>query len=574
MLAQLKSRLPAGLSSGFKLDPRLSLLGMAALAAVLAVAVVYSLWRDNDAYRPLYGASEAFPAAEAMQVLDAEVLPYRLHPQSGQILVRDQDLARARMLLAAKGVKVAVPAGYELFDKEEPLGTSQFVQDVRLKRSLEGELARTVMALKGIDQARVHLALEESSSFVVSHRAPAKASVMLQLSPGVKLKPEQVAAIVNLVAASVPQLKPEDVSVVDQHGALLSRGIGAWSGPSQNWEVVDDYQQKAVANIEQVLAPILGNDNYRISVAADIDFSQKEETFQAYGEAPRLRSEVLREETTLDQLALGVPGSLSNRPAPTPAPAPAPTPAPAAAKGAAEPKAAPTAEALKSENKAATSTRNESTRNNDFDQTVTHIKYPAFALRQQSVAVVLNAANAPEGGWTDKARSDLEAMIKSAVGFNEKRGDSVTLSVFPFTQSELTPPEALPWWEKESVLALIKLAVFGLISLLLLLMVVRPVVRNLTQLPALPEPVDADLMLAKEGERRMHLNPTPRSDALHGINILGELNPLSEIRLPAPGSGLEMQVEHLQMLAKNDPERVSEVIKHWIGRNDRDLKPA
>ncbi|WP_330208567.1 MULTISPECIES: flagellar basal-body MS-ring/collar protein FliF [unclassified Pseudomonas] len=569
MLAQIKSRLPAN----FKLDPRLSLLGMAALAALIAVAVVYSLWRDNDSFRPLYGAGENFPAAEAMQVLDAEAVPYHLHPQSGQILVREPDLARARMLLAAKGVRVAVPAGYELFDKEEPLGTSQFVQNVRLKRSLEGELARTVMALKGIEQARVHLALEETSSFVVSHRAPAKASVMLQLDPGYKLKPEQVAAIVNLVAASVPQLKPEDVSVVDQHGALLSRGIGAWSGPSQNWEVVDDYQQKAVANIEQVLAPILGNDNYRISVAADIDFSQKEETFQAYGEAPRLRSEVLREETTLDQLALGVPGSLSNRPAPTPPAVPKATDPKAA-----DPKKANTAEALKTENKAATSTRNESTRSNDFDQSVTHIKYPAFALRQQSVAVVLNAANAPEGGWTDKARSDLEAMIKSAVGFNEKRGDSVTLSVFPFTASELAPAEALPWWEKESVLALIKLGVFGLISLLLLLMVVRPVVRNLTQrsqLPALTDASDPDLMLAREGERRMQLNPTPRAeDALHGINILGELNPLSEIRLPAPGSGLEMQVEHLQMLAKNDPERVSEVIKHWIGRNDRDLKPA
>ncbi|PTQ70090.1 flagellar basal-body MS-ring/collar protein FliF [Pseudomonas sp. GV071] len=563
MLAQIKSRFPAG----FKLDPRLSLLGMAALAAVIAVAVVYSLWRDNDSFRPLYGAGEGFPAAEAMQVLDAEALPYHLHPQSGQILVREQDLARARMLLAAKGVKVAVPAGYELFDKEEPLGTSQFVQDVRLKRSLEGELAKTVMALKGIEQARVHLALEESSSFVVSHRAPAKASVMLQLTPGSKLKPEQVAAIVNLVAASVPQLKPEDVSVVDQHGALLSRGVGAWSGPSQNWEVVDDYQQKAVANIEQVLAPILGNDNYRISVAADIDFSQKEETFQAYGEAPRMRSEVLREETTLDQLALGVPGSLSNRPAPTPPADPKAT----------DPKATNTAEALKTENKAATSTRNESTRNNDFDQSVTHIKYPAFALRQQSVAVVLNAANAPEGGWTDKARGDLEAMIKSAVGFNEKRGDSVTLSVFPFTASELAPAEELPWWEKDAVLALIKLGVFGLISLLLLLMVVRPVLRNLTQrtqLPALPEPADADLLAAREGERRLHLTPTQRGEELPGMNILGELNPLSEIRLPAPGSGLEMQVEHLQMLAKNDPERVSEVIKHWIGRNDRDLKPA
>src|SRR5690606_28808047 len=157
-----------------------------------------------------------------MQVLDAEGLNYRVHPQSGQVMVREDQLGRARMLLSAKGIKVTLPPGYELFDKDEPLGTSQFVQNVRLKRSLEGELARTVMALRGVVQARVHIAQEESSSFVVSRRAPTKASVMVQLSPGYRLKPEQIAAIVNLMANGVPNLKPEDVSVVDQYGTLLS----------------------------------------------------------------------------------------------------------------------------------------------------------------------------------------------------------------------------------------------------------------------------------------------------------------------------------------------------------------
>src|SRR5690606_14135110 len=168
----------------------MTLLALALVAALLAVGVVFYLWRDQGSFRPLYGAGEAYPAAEVMQVLDAEALVYRLHPQSGQVLVREDQLSRARMLLAARGVPVKVPAGYELFDKDEPLGTSQFVQDVRLKRSLEGELARTVMALKGIESARVHLALQESSSFVVGRREPAKASVMLQLVPGYKLAAE------------------------------------------------------------------------------------------------------------------------------------------------------------------------------------------------------------------------------------------------------------------------------------------------------------------------------------------------------------------------------------------------
>ncbi|MFV3413906.1 flagellar basal-body MS-ring/collar protein FliF [Pseudomonas nitroreducens] len=564
MLQNLKGRLPL---DKLKLDPRLGLLGIALGAALLAAAVVFYLWRDQGAYRPLYGAGEAYPAADVMQVLDAEAFDYRLHPQSGQVLVREEDLARARMLLAAKGVKVSLPAGYELFDKDEPLGTSHFLQDVRLKRSLEGELARTIMGLKGIEQARVHVAREDSNSFVVGRRDPAKASVLLQLAPGQRLSPEQVGAIVNLVAGSVPQLKPEDVSVVDQNGVLLSRGISGVGGPSQNWQAVDEYQRKAVGNVEEVLAPVLGLGNYRISVSADIDFSQKEETLQAYGEAPRLRSEVLRNESTLDQLALGVPGSLSNRPPEPPPQQQGQNNAQASNQANGNPPG--NGKVASTDNKAATSTREEATRQNDFDQSVTHIKYPAFALRQQSVAVVINASTAPEGGWTDKARAELETMVKSAVGFNAQRGDLITVSVFPFAA---TPVEAssASWWESSALQSLVRYTVLGLIALLFLLFGVRPAVRSLTQraqptvTAELPEG-SAEYPLALDAERRLALG----SESVGGLNVLGELNPLSEIRLPAPGSGLEHQIEHLQMLAKNDPERVSEVIKHWIGRNDR-----
>ncbi len=562
MVQFIKDRLSGQDGGGFKLDPRIGLMLMAAVAAILAISVVVYLWRDQGSFRPLYGAGEAYPAAEVMRVLDAESIGYNLHPQSGQILVREDQLGRARMLLTAKGIQVAMPSGYELFDKEEPLGSSQFVQDVRLKRSLEGELARSIMTMKGVDMARVHLALQESSSFVVSKRDPAKASVMLQLAPGYKLKPEQVSAIVNLVASSVPQLASSDVSVVDQQGVLLSRGLNENAGPSQSWELVDGYQAKAVSNVEEVLAPILGAGNYRISVAADIDFSQREETLQSYGDNPRLRSEILRDESVLDQLALGVPGSLSNRPMPPPQEL---TPA----NEAAEPAEGEAVAESSVDNKAATSLRKESNRQLEYDQSVTHIKHAPFALRRQSVAVVLNAASAPEGGWTPEARAELEAMVKSAVGFDERRGDLLTLSVFPFTKP-VEIVENLPWWESNRVYELAKIGLFGLISLLLLLMVVRPAVRNLIRsnqqiMPAMVEPALA-----------LRTEHTPgRGFGSDGApNILGEFNPLAEIRLPAPGSGLEMQIEHLQMLAKNDPERVSEVIKQWIGRNERTLNPA
>ncbi|MET3054461.1 flagellar basal-body MS-ring/collar protein FliF [Pseudomonas alkylphenolica] len=556
MLQTINNRFIA-LRDGFKLDPRVALGLMAAAAAVLAFSVVFYLWRDQGALRPLYGAGEPYPAAEVMQVLDAERIPYQVHPQSGQIMVRDTDLGRSRMLLSAKGVQVAVPLGYDLFDKEEPLGTSQFVQDVRLKRSLEGELARTIMTLKGIDSARVHLAMQESNSFVISNRDPAKASVMLQMSPGHKLNTEQVGAIINLVANSVPKLQVGDVSVVDQYGALLSRGINATGGPVQSWQVVDDYQQKTVTNVEQVLAPLLGLGNYRISVTADIDFSQKEETVQAFGDTPRLRNETLQDESVLDQLALGVPGSLSNRPIPQ-------TGAQAPAKG----NEAPAAD------KGATSLRKESTRKIDYDQSVTHVKHSPFNLRSQSIAVVLNATSEADGGWPATARAELETMLKSAVGFNAGRGDVLTLSVFPFAASDLSMAQPA-WWQDENIFGLIKLGAFSLISLLLLLLVVRPALARLmgrtdASTPALAHNPEAEPGAAVADERLLPAGKEDRTAA----SMLDEFNPLSEISLPAPGSGLELQVEHLQMLAKNDPERVSEVIKQWIGRNESTLTPS
>lgn len=554
MVQFIKSRLPM---SGFKLDPRFSLMALAGVAALVALGVVFYLWRDQGSFRPLYGAGETYPAADVMQVLDTEAIAYNLHPQTGQVLVREDQIARARMLLSAKGVQAEAPAGYELFDKDEPLGTSQFVQDVRLKRSMEGELARSVMTMKGVEMARVHLALQENSSFVVSKRDPAKASVMLQVAPGFKLKPEQVSAIVNLVSSSVPQLAATDVSVVDQNGVLLSRGLNESAGPSQSWDLVDDYQTKAVGNVEEVLAPVLGAGNYRISVAADVDFSQREETLQSYGDNPRLRSEILRDESVLDQLALGVPGSLSNRPVP-PAEQENPPVDGAAPEGELAAESA-------TENKAATSLRKESNRQLEYDQSVTHVKHAPFSLRRQSVAVVINAATAPEGGWTPEARAELESMVKSAVGFDEKRGDLLTLSVFPFT-APAAPMEPLPWWESSQVYDLAKMGLFGLVSLLLIFMVVRPALRDLIRSNnQVLIPAENLLNLAADRqEQRVLMGET-------GPRILGEFSPLAEITLPAPGSGLEMQVEHLQMLAKNDPERVSEVLKQWIGRNERTL---
>ena len=183
---------------------------------------------------------------------------------------------------------------------------------------------------------------------------------------------------------------------------------------------------------------------------------------------------------------------------------------------------------------------------------------------------MLNGTAEADGGWSPQARADLETMLKSAVGFNSSRGDVLTLSVFPFAAADMSIEQPL-WWQDDKLHELVKIGLFGLISLLLLLMVVRPALSRLMGRKEQVPMADAELTLGNEHDLPSIAQSKEDSSR---VSVLGGLNPLSEICLPAPGSGLELQIEHLQMLAKNDPERVSEVIKQWIGRNENHLNPS
>lgn len=180
----------------------------AAAAAVAATAIIVSLlWNGNHGYVSLYGRQENLPVSQIVTVLDGEKLQYRIDPQSGQILVPEDALSKTRMTLAAKGIQAILPNGYELMDKDEVLGSSQFVQNVRYKRSLEGELSQSIMTLNSVESARVHLALNEESSFVVSDEPQNSASVVVHLRYGAKLDMDQVNAIVHLISGSIPGLQ-------------------------------------------------------------------------------------------------------------------------------------------------------------------------------------------------------------------------------------------------------------------------------------------------------------------------------------------------------------------------------
>ncbi|MBV8380085.1 MAG: flagellar M-ring protein FliF, partial [Paucibacter sp.] len=354
------------------------------LALLGTAVVVLLLWRDQSSYKPLYGEHEQISPAEVLAVLDAEHVPYHLHPDSGQVLVPEAQLGRARMLLATKGVVAKLPAGLELLDHNDPLGVSQFVQDVRFRRGLEGELTQSMMALDAVAGARVHLALAKSSAFVINAGDKSSASVVLTLKPGRQLSNEQIAAAIQLVAGSVAGLEPQRVSLVDQQGHLLSARVDlteGFDGVGAGNEAQRRIEDEVRGNVRELLAPVLGEQNYRLSVTAEINNDRVQETREQYGDAPKVTSEAMRDEQDRQQLALGVPGSLSNRPVNAPSFA-------SAASGAAS-GAMP--------DDGATARKNASTRQYAYDRSITQVKRARGRLERLNVAVLLNDGAAPAG---------------------------------------------------------------------------------------------------------------------------------------------------------------------------------
>ena len=423
-------------SFSFRLDgnKRLALLAAAAIAATAIIVSV--LWNSNHGYVSLYGSQEHLPVSQIVTVLDGEKLEYRIDPQSGQILVPEEALSKTRMTLAAKGVQAMLPSGYELMDKDEVLGASQFVQNVRYKRSLEGELAQSIMTLDAVESARVHLALNEESSFVVSDEPQNSASVVVRLHYGSKLDMDQVNAIVHLVSGSVPNLNASKVSVVDQAGNLLSDGIGAGEAVSaatrKRDQILKDIQDKTRASLANVLDSLVGTGNYRVSVMPDLDLSNIDETQEHYGDTPKVN----REETVLDsdtnQIAMGIPGSLSNRP-------------PLAANQVGNGATATTPE--DSRQPAALSKHSENKRDYSWDRSVEHIQHPGFDIKRLNVAIVLNQSAPALKNWKPEQTTQLTALLNNAAGIDAKRGDNLSLSLLNFVPQSIPVEPTLPLWK-------------------------------------------------------------------------------------------------------------------------------
>jgi len=551
---------------------------MLVLAIGITAAVMLYSWNDQAGYKPVFGAHEKVAASDMMSVLDAEHVPYRIHPDSGQVMVPTGQLGKVRMLLAAKGVTAQLPAGLELMDKNDPLGVSQFVQDVRFRRGLEGELAQSIGTLDAIASARVHLAIAKSSSFVASDGDKSSASVVVAVKPGHNLSNEQIAAIVNMVSGSVAGLAPARVSLVDQNGNYLSSRVDlteGFDGAAQGDAAAKRYQDEVRANVAGLLGPVLGADNFKVSVTADVDNDKVEETQEKYGEAPKVTSEATREEQEKSRMAMGVPGTLSNRPPVANNAAADPAAAAGAAGAAADPNAKPDDGSAR---------KNASTRQYAYDRAITQIKRSRGRLKKLSVAVVLNNAKAgtPKNGWTPAEIANIDKILRGGLGIDNNRGDVLTVSSLTFP----APAPVEPWYqERDNIVDIAGYAMYAIGALLGWLLILRPLMRMLNQRVA-PQAAAPNLATVQAGAANALPGganggagalPAPGAHAAAGAlpgaaaasaGTLPVQALLAEYDLPPAGSAVDVMVDHLKALAGKEPERVAEVVKQWVQKKN------
>ena len=555
---------------------------MIGLAASIAIGFSVVLWSQEPNYRPLFSNLSDLDVVEITAVLDQQEIPYKIDFKSGLLLVPASDVHAARLNMASEGYSSEQSMGYEILQKDPSFGTSQFMETARYHRSIEGELARTISAMKAVKTARVHLALPKRSVFVGDKRKPS-ASVFIEMIPGKDLGKTNVAAIVHLVASSIPDLGSKDVTVVDQQGRLLSEndGDGAILMASKQFEYSRSIEKHYSDQVNRILLPILGENNFAVQISADIDFTKTEQTSESYNpDLPALRSErILDEERSGGGVLGGVPGALSNQP-------PEGGVAPQVGEGA----AANAGEATGESNR-----RSQATRNYELDRTLSHTQRQFARLMRLSVAVAVDhklasgsssdvtaPASPPvteEVGDEDAAEQQpvvaasagsqrialsneeiarLTSLVKNAIGFDAARGDSVEIISQQFLRDDemIISDVPLELWQQPWFWEVAKQGGAGLIILLLVFGVLRPFMNNLSAVGAESQQIQ-DL---SDPDGIYHDELT--DDELDEESIT--LSAGVESLLPGPDENYEQQVDAVRSMIADDPGRVAQVIKTWL----------
>lgn len=457
-------------------------LPMALMVGLIAAAALAWMALSTPPQRTLFAGLADADKAAVTQALTTGGIANKIDPDTGAITVARDDYAKARMLLAGQNLPKSAPTGYDILS-DMPMGTSRAVEGERLRQARESDLAQSIQQIDAVDSARVHLAMPEDSVFVRDNASPS-ASVVLKLVAGRSLDDTQVASIVNLVASSVPGMKPDAVTVVDQMGNLLSKPGGVDSATQASDDRIEfqrKVEDKYRTQLIQLLTPLVGAGNFSAEVQADVDLDQTQATRESYDKDGALRAEQGSWTTNAgdSQPPSGIPGALSNTPPPasqittpaakpaTPAPANG-TPAPANANG-----TTPATGTMPDARKAS----DNYTRAYDLGREISVTQGTPGGIKRLSVAVVLRDTG------TGKPRSAAEInnitqLVRAAVGYDQSRNDQVTVIQAKFAGADASA-DSTPWYQASWIPMVLRNLTAIVVALLVLLFGVRPLAKVL-----------------------------------------------------------------------------------------------
>jgi flagellar M-ring protein FliF len=516
----------------------------AGIAGLAAVVVALAMWGQKGDYKVLYANLSEKDGGAIIAQLSQMNIPYRYADGGNAILVPAAQVFDARLKLASAGLPKGSVVGFELMDNAR-FGQTQFQERLTFQRGLEGELTRSIGALGSVQAARVHLALPNQNGFFREQQKPS-ASVLLTLYPGRTLDRSQIAGIVHLVSSSVPELNPKAVSVLDQTGALLSGAGEPTSGQgldAQQLQYVAQVEASYVKRVIDILEPVVGRDNLRATVTADIDFSQSEATSESFkpnqgNEPAAVRSQQSSESgSTAQATPSGVPGATSNQP---------PLPATAPLTGA----SAPLHTAADGTATGSGNQRRDHVTNYEVDKTVRVTRNATGNVKRLAAAVVVNhrVTVGANGKTTSTPLSNdevekLTALVQESIGFSKERGDSVKLINAPFRVEAIPKAaDALPLWQQDWLIDALRAgatpAALALVALMIVFALVRPALK-------------AAGATAPARDARLHV-------------VADE-----PLRRPGPPPALEAprsndHLEGARAIAKQNPAAVAGIVREWV----------
>lgn len=534
------------------------LLLVAGIAAVVAVMVVFWLWSQKPDYRVLFSNFADKDGGAIVAELDKLNIPYKFSEGGSAIMIPADQVHQVRLKLAAQGLPKGGNIGFELLENQK-FGVSQFVEQVNFQRGLEGELERSIQSISAVQAARIHLAIPKPSVFVREQQYPT-ASVLLNLHNGRRLDGQQVAAVVHLVASSVPNLSADHVTVVDQNGNLLSDNANKAKQNGLDPEqmaYVENMQGNIARRVESIITPIVGAKNVHAEASAEIDFSNTEQANESYKPNSKPEDMAVRSAQNHESQNSGgsngaVPGAVSNQP---PGESTAPINAPGAQNG--DENAPAAAAPAPPQN-----TQKDTTTNYELDKTISYVQQAKGGIKRLHVAVVVNHIPVVDstGKTTYRALNNAEKqqvsdLAMQAMGFNRERGDTISVVNTPFiseAQEKLAEP---PLWKDPMAIEYGKDALRFLAGVIVLMMIykklLKPLANKLTgadkkqlelvqgaaALPGAEGPAEEDALVTLSGE----------SPALPGTST----------------SALNATLEAAKQVAKENPRMVANVVSNW-----------